>query len=261
MTENECISYLSSKQGVKCKATATWGTDCPMHCFRHAPSDWKERPDIYCFNEKKGGRSMASRLAEKYSNNNGAAYAPSTATSVMNPQADSGKIQFHNTIAGAYQLFSTMSNTSFSYTPLPGEVEPRTWPSVEHAFNALHYMVTPRNPEEEIILLQRINEILNAPTPAKARTIGKSAGPRTRSDWEYKDNDALFATKHLFMFDIMKAKFDQNPEAKKLLMSTGNKTIEEITPTDMHWGIGKGNGKNYLGKILMALRGYYREHN
>ena len=38
-------------------------------------------------------------------------------------------------------------------------------------------------------------------------------------------------------------------------------TIEEITPTDMHWGIGKGNGKNYLGKILMALRGYYREHN
>lgn len=266
-----CVEYLITKKDTKCTATASWGTEFPTHCFKHAKKEWKLNPSTYCFDEKRGGRSLVSRVT---GNDNGtfltskattaaAASKPATMIGVTSsPKIQtSGKIQFHNTVSGNFQLFSTMAITPFLYTPLDGEIEPRMWPSVEHAFNAMRYFVVPRNDEEEKVLLQRITEIQTASTPSKARTIGKSVGPRTRSDWEYKDNESLFSTKHLFMFDIMKAKFDQHPEAKKLLLSTGNKVIEEITPTETHWGIGKGTGKNYLGKILMALRSYYNEVN
>jgi ribA/ribD-fused uncharacterized protein len=250
-----CVEYLITKKDTRCTATASWGIEGPTHCLKHANKEWKTRPDLYCFDEKKGGKSLANRLLEQGPKN-----------SFASPPAFSGsstdqKVQFHNTIAGKYQLFSTMATTPFVYTPDENSIEPRMWQTVEHAFNTVQYIIVPRDDEEEKILIQRITEIQNAPTPLKAKTIGRSTGPRTRSDWEYKDGNSFFATKHLFMFDIMKAKFDQNPEAKQLLMSTGNKDIEEITPTDTHWGIGKGTGKNYLGKILMALRNFYKEQN
>lgn len=63
-----------------------------------------------------------------------------------------------------------------------------------------------------------------------------------------------------------KAKFQQNPECLKLLLSTKGKTIVEASPTDKIWGIGltendndandifKWKGTNWLGIILTELR-------
>jgi predicted NAD-dependent protein-ADP-ribosyltransferase YbiA (DUF1768 family) len=54
------------------------------------------------------------------------------------------------------------------------------------------------------------------------------------------------------------AKFEQNPELKRKLMETQEEVLVEDSSFDEHWGKGKGEGKNRLGKLLMALRSYYR---
>lgn len=68
------------------------------------------------------------------------------------------------------------------------------------------------------------------------------------------------------MVDVNLAKYSQNPELKKLLLSTGNKTLVEASPFDKIWGIGlhwnddkcldesKWKGTNLLGKALMEVR-------
>ena len=64
-------------------------------------------------------------------------------------------------------------------------------------------------------------------------------------------------------------KYDQNPQLKKILMDTGNKTIIECTP-DMKWGAaisldskifgtGKYPGQNITGHSLQELRVEYRD--
>jgi ribA/ribD-fused uncharacterized protein len=62
------------------------------------------------------------------------------------------------------------------------------------------------------------------------------------------------------------AKFSQNPELKKLLLATGDKTIVEASPLDTIWGIGlaaddpratdptQWRGTNWLGDALMRVR-------
>ena len=51
------------------------------------------------------------------------------------------------------------------------------------------------------------------------------------------------------------AKFKQNEEIKKILLSTGDEIIVENTTNDHYWGCGKdGSGKNMLGKILVEVR-------
>lgn len=71
-----------------------------------------------------------------------------------------------------------------------------------------------------------------------------------REDWE----DVKFE----IMYDIVHAKFDQNPDLKQKLLDTGNAHLEEGNHwNDRIWGVcpaGSGNGKNWLGEILMDIR-------
>lgn len=51
----------------------------------------------------------------------------------------------------------------------------------------------------------------------------------------------------------------KDPKLRKLLLSTGSKTIIEDSPFDYKWGVGKsGKGSNYLGKLLMDVRAVIR---
>lgn len=60
------------------------------------------------------------------------------------------------------------------------------------------------------------------------------------------------------MKEVVKAKFDQNPKLKSLLLKTGNKIlIEGNTWGDKYWGQVDGIGENHLGIILMELRDEY----
>lgn len=69
----------------------------------------------------------------------------------------------------------------------------------------------------------------------------------------------------------VKAKFVQNEDIRKMLLSTGNALLAECSPYDMKWGIGidikdpdrfdisKWKGKNLLGRILMEVREELRQ--
>ena len=69
----------------------------------------------------------------------------------------------------------------------------------------------------------------------------------------------------------VKAKFSQNEELLKILLSTGEKVLMECSANDLIWGIGIAidseeiynpsawRGKNQLGRILMSVRDELRE--
>lgn len=58
------------------------------------------------------------------------------------------------------------------------------------------------------------------------------------------------------MLTALRAKFGQHPELRLLLLDTEDATIVEHTRRDAYWGDGgDGSGKNWLGRLLMRLRG------
>lgn len=68
-----------------------------------------------------------------------------------------------------------------------------------------------------------------------------------RSDWE--------EVKDKVMYEIVLAKFTQNPDLKEKLLATGDEYLEEgNTWGDTIWGTVDGVGENRLGKILMRVR-------
>ena len=83
--------------------------------------------------------------------------------------------------------------------------------------------------------------------PSKAKSLGRKVD--LRPDWE--------EVKLGLMYEIVKAKFEQNDDLRELLMQTGNKILVEGNNwNDVFWGmsIKTGLGKNHLGKILMRVR-------
>lgn len=68
-----------------------------------------------------------------------------------------------------------------------------------------------------------------------------------RDDWEQE--------KISIMYKAVKTKFEQNDDLKKLLISTKERKLYEVSRFDRFWAVGaKLNGKNELGKILMKIR-------
>ncbi len=81
--------------------------------------------------------------------------------------------------------------------------------------------------------------------PDEARSKGQVVKPR--EDWE---NIKLSVMK-----DIVRAKFSQNSDIAKKLLSTGNANlVAENDWNDTFFGTVSGQGQNYLGKILMDVR-------
>lgn len=57
------------------------------------------------------------------------------------------------------------------------------------------------------------------------------------------------------MLKAIRAKVEQHPEVKEMLLSTENAILVEHTENDHYWGDGRDDlGKNRLGKILMKVR-------
>lgn len=67
------------------------------------------------------------------------------------------------------------------------------------------------------------------------------------------------------MYDVLYAKFTQNPELKEALLETGDETLVEATTWhDRYLGICtcpscRGVGRNQLGYTLMKLRKDFKE--
>jgi len=82
-------------------------------------------------------------------------------------------------------------------------------------------------------------------SPSKAKSRGRSV--KLTPVWEnIKDS---------VMYEVVKAKFEQHEDLKRLLLATGNEPLEEGNQHgDDIWGTVNGVGENKLGKILMRVR-------
>jgi len=108
------------------------------------------------------------------------------------------------------------------------------------------------------------DQIMNTNDPHTAKTIAGQKFPEF--DAELWDKTCKAIVKR-----GVKAKFEQNPDIKKILLDTGNALLAECSPYDKKWGIGidindpdhldtmKWKGKNLLGRILMEVREELRQ--
>lgn len=134
------------------------------------------------------------------------------------------------TFFGNYRFLSNFYPAEFVWDRI-------IWPSSEHAYVAAKTL-----DREERLKISRM----------EGKGVIKRYGRQIdlRPDWE--------EVKYDIMLEIVRAKFSQNPDLKEKLLATGNAHLEEGNHwKDRIWGVcppGSGNGKNYLGKILMQVR-------
>lgn len=128
-----------------------------------------------------------------------------------------------------------MCNLSLHGFSLNGTV----WQTAEHYYQAHKFIATP----------DLFHEIRLCPDPFQAKAIARKNDSHRDPDW--------YASRK--SYDIMKtavrAKFNQNTEIARLLVSTYPRLIIERTDNDDRWGDGpNGTGQNWAGKILMEIR-------
>lgn len=126
--------------------------------------------------------------------------------------------------------YTFLSNFYPSQVRLDGVV----YPTLEHAFQAAK---VPRGDARV--------PFRNAPTAGKAKCLGRSC--QLRADWE--------AVKFDIMRDLVRDKFT-NATLRAKLLATGDATlVEENTWGDRTWGQVDGVGENWLGRLVMQVRG------
>ena len=138
---------------------------------------------------------------------------------------------------GTKDFYGCFSNFSPHWIKLDG----KSWPTTEHYFQAQKFAGTPHE-----------DAIRRASSPKQAAQMGRDRKRPLRADWESVKDDV--------MRRAVKAKFEQHPEIRAVLLGTGDAEIIENAPGDYYWGCGsRGDGKNMLGIILMEVREELRE--
>ena len=106
-------------------------------------------------------------------------------------------------------------------------------------------------------------EILAATTQAEIKRLGRAVKNFDENEWNIHKCDIVFRGNW--------RKFQQNPDLRRILLSTGNRLIVEASPNDAIWGIGLNAaearrtperlwpGQNLLGKELMKVRQAIKE--
>jgi ribA/ribD-fused uncharacterized protein len=146
-------------------------------------------------------------------------------------------------IASFRGKYACLSNFSFHEVIFPFFGENRRCKTSEHAYQAAKCQ-----------MMVEVDRILAQPTPIKAKRAGRLV--KLAPDWDARKVD--------IMYQIVKAKFDQNPVIAKVLIGTGDLLlIEGNTWGDTFWGMvpgkdGNWHGRNALGTILQLVRGEYQ---
>lgn len=171
----------------------------------------------------------------------------------MSSNAVSDRIRFYKAEENPYGVFC-------NYRVTPIVIDGKEYKSVEHYYQSQKFHGTNENYEEKV---------RQAVTPHQSKVLGTmyvskngyawrmalnptiqealNQGVKIRSDWESVKEDV--------MMKALRVKFSTYPKYAHLLLSTGDKTIEENSPIDSIWGIGQdGLGMNKLGNLLMKLR-------
>lgn len=114
----------------------------------------------------------------------------------------------------------------------------------EHAFQYMKAHAA-KGPVEEYV-----QAMIDAPTPAKAKYLGRSIS-LDLDKWEAMKDDC--------MRKVIFAKFTEHDDLRARLLSTGASLLVEGNDWgDTYWGRCDGKGKNILGSIIMEVRGYYQ---
>jgi ribA/ribD-fused uncharacterized protein len=142
-----------------------------------------------------------------------------------------------NSFAGPFAFLSNFSSSPISIGGL-------TFPTVEHAFAAAKTLDSTKRVE-----------IAAAPTPGKAKRLGRKVA--LRPHWD--DMRVSMMTR------LVRLKF-QEPTLRAQLLATGDALLVEGNRwNDVFWGVCNGVGENQLGQILMRVRtearGADRERN
>jgi len=117
------------------------------------------------------------------------------------------------------------------------EFQGHIFPSVEHAYVFSNTLV----PEEQELFLKECMSL----TPGQIKRFGRNL--TLRSDWDEVKVDLM----RFFVYQ----KFMKHTELREKLIATGDaELIEGNQWGDIFWGVCKGNGQNWLGKLLMEIR-------
>ncbi|OCG56298.1 MULTISPECIES: NADAR family protein [unclassified Gilliamella] len=113
--------------------------------------------------------------------------------------------------------------------------------------------------------VESANTILSITSSKMQKQIGQAVRNFDETIWDNNKKKIVFKGNY--------AKFSQNAELKKSLLSTKDKVLAEASPYDKVWGIGlsmddemrfnmaKWRGKNLLGEVLMAVRKALKEQS
>lgn len=127
-----------------------------------------------------------------------------------------------------------------NFYEVPVTYEGITYQSNESAFQAQKCMT-----ENEKLQFVKLNA-------SESKHLGRRV--HLRPDWE--------EVKVNIMKDLVRAKFEQNPDLKDKLLATGDAyLIEGNNWGDKIWGQVNGQGRNLLGQILMEVREEIKERD
>lgn len=105
--------------------------------------------------------------------------------------------------------------------------------------------------------------IMKSKDPREQKALGRQVKNFDAGKWMAVCQDV--------MVPALVSKFEQDPYALEVMMSTGDAIIVEASPYDNIWGIGlsaddpdaqipgRWKGKNFLGKVLMRARDELRQ--
>ncbi len=143
------------------------------------------------------------------------------------------EIKFYRSNERPYGIFSNLY-------PSPVQFEGKLYPTAEHAYQA----GKARKPEVR-------DWILSAPSPALAAMAAHGL-----YTWDVTPNWAEIKTDR--MRRVLRAKFEQHPDLRKILLDTGRSRLVEAgtvnNAVNRFWGEVNGVGQNMLGVMLMELR-------
>ena len=153
----------------------------------------------------------------------------------------SGVVVPEETPNGIYGLFGKYRDLS-NFSPHKVTVDGLTFHTSEAA-----YMAEKTNVPEEKLYLTHI--VLGKDAKKYGQTV------TLREDWDYNRGEVKVQA----MLKVLRAKFSQHRDLAALLLSTGDKYLEETNWWgDKFWGKCGGEGRNMLGLILMAIRAELR---
>ncbi|MCM2679053.1 NADAR family protein [Echinimonas agarilytica] len=128
-----------------------------------------------------------------------------------------------------------------AYSAYPFELEGKTWPTVEHYFQAMKY----DNEAEQ----ERIRQ---SETPELAAKLGSRWFKPKRKDW--KSVQVVIMTRGVYI------KARTHPDIAEKLLATDDQKIVENSSYDFYWGCGRDRrGENQYGQVLMNVRAKLKE--